>query len=503
MVAVVRHQEYEERAKPLANPLPAHLLQPKKSPIAQRLAQQEADRVARSKRIARQRTTIDQNLRLVIDRPLFETARPAGRAADEAGLVDAYVRRMNGMRRRAVEPTALISQPVSIGRCTTAHYRQLHAEARPSLNRLRVGAVGRSWHLQFSGRMAVASLAALIVVLSAFGTGFAQQRYEVQEGDTLASIAETFGVDPNAIYAASYMPDGENVTAGQVIVIPDVGQSPEDASAMAAELEGTSPFVATSHWVEEGDTLDSIGAPYGISGATLQEFNAIDDVSNLLIGTRILIPLTGNDGDVVVPIAEDPIEDEPVINDSVADEPTIVSIANVPTYKQTRNLSCEYAATYIATATFGNAIPEQVMIDSIPVTLNPHYGYRGNIDGLWGNTTDYGIYPSALVPTLNSYGFAADVFYSEGDTSGLTAHIDAGHPVVVWLGLWGDTRERLADEGEYSVASGMHVMTVYGYSDDGVYLVDPATGGTKYYDWATFVGIWSVLDGMSMAVYPA
>ncbi|MEJ7837411.1 MAG: C39 family peptidase [Thermomicrobiales bacterium] len=495
MVAVVRHQESTGQIGAVRNPLPAHLLEPKRSPIAQRLAQQEADRVARSRRIARQRTTVDQNLRLVIDRPLFETARPAGRAAEEAGLVDAYVRRMNGVRQRALEPTALISQPIGIGRSTSDHYRRLQAEARPSLNRLRVGSISGGWNLHLSGRMAIASLAALVIMLSAVGTSFAQQRYEVQEGDTLASIAETFGVDPNAISASSYMPDGETVSAGQVLVIPDVGQSPAEASAMAAELEGTSPFVVTAHVVEFGDTLDSIGAPYGVSGATLQEFNAVEDVANLLPGSRILIPLAGNsEGDVVAPAVEE---------DVVAETPSVVTIPNVPTYKQSRNLSCEYAATYIATAAFGNGIPENVMIDAIPVTLNPHYGYRGNIDGFWGNTDDYGIYPSALVPTLNSYGFVGDVFYSEGDTSGLTSHIDAGHPVVVWLGLWGDTRERLTDEGEYSVAAGMHVMTVYGYSADGVYLVDPATGDTKYYDWTTFVGIWSVLDGMSMAVYPA
>jgi uncharacterized protein YvpB len=272
-----------------------------------------------------------------------------------------------------------------------------------------------------------------------------------------------------------------------VIVIPDVGQSPSDAAAMAAEREGTSPWVVAAHWVEYGDTLDAIGAPYGVTGAQLLEFNEIEDASNVLPGTRILIPVARES------------EGTAEIVEHVPD----VVVPNVPTYQQTRNLSCEYAATHIATATFGNAIPEDVLIDNIPVTLNPHLGYRGNIDGLWGNTDDYGIYAEALVPMLDAYGFVGEVFYSEGDTGSLTAQIDAGRPVVVWLGLWGDTRVRMADEGQYSVASGMHVMTVYGYSDEGVFLSDPATGGTKYYDWGTFVSMWNVLDGMSMAVYPA
>jgi hypothetical protein len=61
----------------------------------------------------------------------------------------------------------------------------------------------------------------------------------------------------------------------------------------------------------------------------------------------------------------------------------------------------------------------------------------------------------------------------------------------------------LSDDGDYSVASGMHVMTAYGYDDEGIYLSDPAHGNEAFYTWEAFVGMWSVLDGMSMAVYPA
>ncbi|MGI8484790.1 MAG: C39 family peptidase, partial [Thermomicrobiales bacterium] len=179
-----------------------------------------------------------------------------------------------------------------------------------------------------------------------------------------------------------------------------------------------------------------------------------------------------------------------------------VTVPGVPTYAQTRNLSCEYAAVHVATATFGNAIPENVLINSIPITKNPHNGYRGNIDGWWGNTDDYGIYPEALTPVVHDYGYATDIFYAQGDTSQLKAELDAGHPVLVWLGLWGNTRERLSDDGNYSVATGMHVVVAYGYDNDGVYVSDPAHGNYNFYSWDAFVGMWNVLDGMSMAVYP-
>jgi uncharacterized protein YvpB len=176
-----------------------------------------------------------------------------------------------------------------------------------------------------------------------------------------------------------------------------------------------------------------------------------------------------------------------------------VSIAQ---YTQSRNLSCEYAATYAATTAFGAGVPEQVFIDSIPLAANPHYGYRGNIDGWWGNTTDYGIYAEALVPTLNAHGYYGEVMYTQGDVGPLIGHLDAGHPVVVWLGFWGDTREVLHDQDTYSVFAGMHVVTVSGYNDAGVFVMDPAKGTTNFYDWATFQELWSIVDGMGLAVYP-
>jgi uncharacterized protein YvpB len=152
---------------------------------------------------------------------------------------------------------------------------------------------------------------------------------------------------------------------------------------------------------------------------------------------------------------------------------------------------------------FGWAPSEADFMAAIPETLNPHYGYRGNIDGWWGNTTDYGIYPEPLVPVLADWGFTGEILYTMGDTGPLMEHIDAGHPVVTWLGFWGNTRERLSDEGNYSVFAGMHVVTVYDYDDEGVWVMDPAKGQKVHYSWDFFTKLWTVVDGMSLAVYPS
>lgn len=453
------------------------------------------------------------------------------RSSRPDGLVGLYASRLDVQRAQRIttgrkirlsagsRPCTVVRETISMGRGAPEHYQRLYPARRPAMRRLRSGgalmsplpasqsvrwrvSVPRRWmdlnlcreifsasfllpRLSAPRRMVMASMAALIILAGAATSTLAQQRYEVQPGDTLESIAAEFGVDPEGIYRSSYMPNGWSVEAGQVIVIPDQGQSPAEAAMMAAELEGTSPWVMGAHWVEYGDTINSIGDAWGVPPDVLMSFNDISDPTQLVGGQRILIPYEREDRTVSTIASRAPDVSVPIAN-----------------YSQSRNLSCEYAAAHAATTAFGAGIGEQTFINSVPQAKNPHYGYRGNIDGWWGNTYDYGVYAEALVPTLNANGFIGEVMYTEGDVDPLIAHLDAGHPVVVWLGFWGDTREVLTDQDQYSVFAGMHVVTVHGYDAGGVYVMDPAKGATQYYDWATFQQLWTVIDGMGLAVYP-
>jgi uncharacterized protein YvpB len=174
----------------------------------------------------------------------------------------------------------------------------------------------------------------------------------------------------------------------------------------------------------------------------------------------------------------------------------------VPTYKQERNLSCEYAALEIATTAVGYGISEYAFDDVVGWSANPHWGYRGDINGWWGNTYDYGVYAEPLASALAQFGLSGDVFYAGGDSSQLTSRLDNGVPTLVWLALWGDQREWEQAEGvTYTLVAGMHVMVAYGYDDDGVYLSDPAIAGYRFYSWGDFMSMWNVLDGMALGVY--
>jgi uncharacterized protein YvpB len=76
--------------------------------------------------------------------------------------------------------------------------------------------------------------------------------------------------------------------------------------------------------------------------------------------------------------------------------------------------------------------------------------------------------------------------------------------VIVWVALWGDLSEQLeADGTNFTVTAGMHVMVAYDYDESNIYLSDPGSGGLVAYSWGSFLDKWNVLDGMSLAVYPA
>jgi LysM repeat protein/uncharacterized protein YvpB len=472
----------------------------------------------------------------VLERGIDPRALCAEIRADRLGVVD------RGPQRRALLARTRTSR---FGRGTAAHLRsqvssvQLPRSSEPALEKRQVRAARPlarqrpGIHNNWSRKLAAAGLAVLLllpvgVIVANAQNAPLQSRYVVQSGDTLDSIAWEFGVDPAAILAASDIANPPWLEPAEIIVIPDPSESPEAAAWNASQQTGASPFVAGAYEVAPGETLASVAGAHGLDPWALAAFNGLTDIDMLHAGQRLRIPLT----DVVVdPAATEMVQSAPAEHvseptelwvdtgtaveetqwaaeavggpEATWEEPSSgpVFAADVPAYLQMYSLSCEYAAAYIATSAFGWGIPESAFIERIGVSANPHWGYRGNIHGAWGGADDYGVYPEALVPTLNEFGFTADVFYG-GDASSLTARIDSGMPVMTWLGYFGDTAWLQEDEGAYLLAPGLHVVTVYGYDDWGVYVSNPGRGSFDYYAWGDFLGMWSVLDGMALGVAP-
>jgi LysM repeat protein/uncharacterized protein YvpB len=475
----------------------------------------------------------------VLERGVDPRALCAEIRADRLGLID------RGPQRRAQMTRTRASR---FGRGTAVHLRSqasldqsLHPagtilEKQRDRTANQPNQLDRSrsrFQMSWSRKLAAAGLAALLllplgVIVANAQAVTLQSRYVVQPGDTLDSVASEFGVDPASILAASSIENAPSLTPSEIIVIPDPSESPEAAAWNASQQEGGSPFVVGAHDVAPGETLAGIAAGYGLDPWALATFNGLADIDALHAGQRLRLPVTdaavssgGDEAIATIPVeliaetaepwveADTWVEEAQTTGEAVGginlewEEPGSgpVFAADVPAYHQMYSLSCEYAAAYIATSAFGWGIPESAFIERIGLSANPHWGYRGDINGAWGGADDYGVYPEALTPTLNEFGFMADVFYG-GDPSALTTRIDAGMPVMTWLGYFGDTAWVQEDEGSYLLAPGLHVVTVYGYDDGGVYVSNPGRGILDYYTWGDFLSMWSVLDGMALAVAP-
>ncbi|MBI3760910.1 MAG: LysM peptidoglycan-binding domain-containing protein [Chloroflexi bacterium] len=109
--------------------------------------------------------------------------------------------------------------------------------------------------------------------------------YTIAWGDTLASIAQRFGVTTASLAAANNLAANSWVYAGQRLVIPGgaIAASANSAPAPAA-------VSASSYVVRGGDTLSSIAQRNGLATATLASANGLTVNSWVYTGQRLTIP---------------------------------------------------------------------------------------------------------------------------------------------------------------------------------------------------------------------
>jgi uncharacterized protein YvpB len=257
--------------------------------------------------------------------------------------------------------------------------------------------------------------------------------------------------------------------AGIAYLVYDTGAGWDGAKTWLEVLVNGSYLGGTTVWINDANSCDDTGQLLNLSGD-------VASVADTVVDTAEVVDASDDSGAVIIP--------------------------GVVAYQQQRGLSCEYASLSIATGALGNWISEYSFDEVVGWSDNPHWAYRGDIYGSWGNTDDYGVYNEPLAAALPQFGFSGYAFYGAGSTAELTAQIAAGNPTLVWLGMWGDTShfETTSDGTTYQLTAGMHVMVAYGYDDGGVYLSDPGSGRFRYYDWGTFRWMWDVMDGMSLAV---
>jgi LysM repeat protein len=116
-------------------------------------------------------------------------------------------------------------------------------------------------------------------------SGGTQRSYTVQAGDTLAIIAQRYGVTAQAIATANNLPNLNFIYVGQVLVIP---------SGSSSGNPGGYPVPTQSVYiVQPGDTVLAIAQRFGVSPFALAAANTVYNLNFIFVGQRLIIPAGG------------------------------------------------------------------------------------------------------------------------------------------------------------------------------------------------------------------
>ena len=114
-------------------------------------------------------------------------------------------------------------------------------------------------------------------------------RVKVQQGDTLSSLSQRYGVSINSIQTANNLPEGR-LRVGQVLVMPGarVASTPKSAPRVAAATARVKPGEST-YIVQAGDTPGSIAQRFGTNEKDIMVRNDIQ-ADALQVGQKLAIP---------------------------------------------------------------------------------------------------------------------------------------------------------------------------------------------------------------------
>ncbi|WP_078146071.1 LysM peptidoglycan-binding domain-containing protein [Exiguobacterium sp. HVEsp1] len=114
--------------------------------------------------------------------------------------------------------------------------------------------------------------------LLAYQNTSTNKTYTVKSGDTLYSIARTYGVTVSALAAANNITNYSLIYVGQVLIIPTTTVTP--------------PTTTVKYTVKSGDTLYKIATMYNTTVAKIAAANNITNVNSIYVGQVLVIPGT-------------------------------------------------------------------------------------------------------------------------------------------------------------------------------------------------------------------
>jgi len=132
---------------------------------------------------------------------------------------------------------------------------------------------------------------------SASGGAGCSATHVVQAGENLLAIALWYEVSMDAIVSANGIANVNQISIGQQLCIPS-GRSGVVQAPVSTPVP-TGPSQATTHTVSAGENLFRIALRYGVSTGLLMAVNGITDPTTLSIGQVLVIP--GADTTVIQP----------------------------------------------------------------------------------------------------------------------------------------------------------------------------------------------------------
>lgn len=169
--------------------------------------------------------------------------------------------------------------------------------------------------------------------------------------------------------------------------------------------------------------------------------------------------------------------------------------------QQSHNLSCESSAASMVAQYHGVQLSEEEVLAALPYNANPHLGFRGNVDGPTGGTTDYGVYAGPILDVLTAHGLNA--VGVTGGLEGIKSAIARGNPVIAWVTyncLPSTPLTELVNGQQVTLVPNQHVVVVTGFSSEGIWANDPWDGQEDFYAISDFARAMSYFGDMAIEI---
>lgn len=119
--------------------------------------------------------------------------------------------------------------------------------------------------------------------------------YQVRSGDSLSLISKRYNITINSIAKLNGISPNSRIYVGQMLKLPDVGQSMQKPSSSTTVKRPTSrpntrPAKSLKYRVKNGDTLTGIASRYGMSVNELASANNMSRFYRLRLGQTLVVP---------------------------------------------------------------------------------------------------------------------------------------------------------------------------------------------------------------------